>query len=87
MNAQYEQLGIPFMGCHFFVHVTQGMNWEAPDYFVGDYLLPDENDADYFCQCVRTRGLDFALNEYNPHKMSEQDWERYDSMILVEIAH
>lgn len=83
MNAQYEQLDIPFMGCHFFVHVTQGVDWEAPDYFVGDYLLLDENDADYFCQCVRTRDLDFALNEYNPHKMSEQDWSQYDQMILA----
>lgn len=88
MNAQYEQLDIPFMGCHYFVHVTQGMDWEAPDYLViGDYLLPDENDADYFCQCVRTRGLYFALSEYNPHKMTAQDWEQYDSMILAVVAH
>ena len=36
MNAQYELLDIPFMGCDYFVHVTQGMNWEAPDYFIGD---------------------------------------------------
>lgn len=79
MNAQYEQLDIPFMGCYFFAHVTQGKNYD----FVGDYLLLDENDAWYFCQCVRTHGLDFALNEYNPHKMSESDWEQYDSMILA----
>ena len=82
MNAQYEQLDIPFMGCHFFVHVTQGENYN----FVGDYLLLDENDAWYFCQCVRTHGLDFALNEYNPHKMTDSDWSQYDQMILA-ITH
>ena len=78
-HAQYEQLDIPFMGCHFFAHVTQGENHD----FVGDYLLLDENDAWYFCQCVRNRGLDFAINEYGAHKMSESDWSQYDSMILA----
>lgn len=79
MNAQYEQLDLPFMGCHFFTHVTQGENYD----FIGDYLLLDENDAWYFCQCVRTHGLDFALNEYSPHKMTDSDWSQYDQMILA----
>lgn len=83
MNAQYELLDIPFMGCDYFVHVTQGEDWEAPNHFIGDYLVLDENDAWYFCQCVRTRGLDCALNEYSPHKMTDSDWSQYDQIILA----
>lgn len=83
MNTQYELLDIPFMGCDYFVHVTQGMDWEAPDYFIGDYLLSDEKQAEYFCLCVYTHGLDFTLNKYNPHKMTAQDWSQYDQMILA----
>lgn len=83
MLAYYEMLDLSFMGCKYFVHVCSG---EDGNYFIGDYLLLDENDAWYFCQCVRTHGLDFALNEYNPHKMTDSDWEQYDQMILA-ITH
>ena len=38
-NVSFEQLDIPYMCCHFFVHVTEN------DDFVGDYLIPDENSA------------------------------------------
>ena len=79
MSAYYEMLDLSFMGCRYFVHICSG---EDGNYFIGDYLVLDENDAWYFCQCVRNRGLDFALSEYNPHKMTEQDWEQYDQMIL-----
>ncbi len=87
MHAQYERLDIPFMGCHFFANVTQGEDWEAPDHFVGDYLLSDVTTAQDFCKCVHIYGLDFALSEYNPHKMTDSDWEQYDSMILAILAH
>ena len=83
MNAFYEMLDLSFMGSRFFVHVTQGENWEVANYFIGDYLVADENDALGFISALHARGLDFAINEYGAHKMSESDWKKYDSMILA----
>ena len=83
MNGFYEMLDIPFMGCHYFVHVVQGENWEVANYFIGDYLIADENDALGFISALHAHGLDFAINEYSAHKMSESDWEQYDFMILA----
>lgn len=80
MSAYYEMLDLSFMGCKYFVHVCSG---EDGNYFIGDYLVLDENDALGFISALHAHGLDFAINEYGAHKMSESNWEQYDSMILA----
>lgn len=74
-NVSFEQLDVPYMCCHFFVHVTENGD------FIGDYLIPDEDSAWYFCNAVRNKGLDFAVNEFGSHKMTAQDWEAHDADI------